>query len=93
MTPASIPSQLFSVDSHTEAQKRDERIHTDDLNITFPQIIHRGVKYHHAIINLLTGICSFYQVHGGQSILVNKMAVKIELLSINSQPMQFDEPE
>lgn len=93
MNPASIPSQLFSVDSHSEAQKRDERIHTDDLNITFPLITHRGVKYHHAIINFLTGICSFYQVQGGQSILVNKMAIKIELLPINSQPVQFDEPE
>lgn len=93
MTPTSIPSQLFSVDSHTEAQKRDERIHTDDLNLTFPLITHRGIKYHHAIINLLTGVCSFYQVQGGQLILVNKMAVKIELFPINSQPVQFDEPE
>lgn len=93
MTPASIPSQIFSVDSHTEAQKRDERIHTDDLNITFPQITHRGIKYHHAIINLLTGICSFYQVQGGQSILVNKMAVKIELFPINSQPVIFDQTD
>lgn len=93
MNPASIPSQIFSVDSHAEAQKRDERIHTDDLNITFPLITHRGIKYHHAIINLLTGVCSFYQVQGGQSILVNKMAVKVELLSINSQPIQFDESE
>ena len=93
MNPASIPSQLFSVDSHSEAAKRDERIHTDDLNLTFPLITHRGVKYHHAIINLLTGVCSFYQVQGGQSILVNKMAVKIELLPINSQPVQFDETE
>lgn len=93
MTPASIPSQLFSVDSHTEAQKRDERIHTDDLNITFPQILFRGVKYHHAIINLLTGICSFYQVQGGQSILVNKMAVKIELFPINSQTVTFDKTD
>lgn len=93
MNPASIPSQIFSVDSHAEAQKRDERIHTDDLNITFPLITHRGIKYHHAIINLLTGVCSFYQVQGGQSILVNKMAVKVELLPINSQPIQFDESE
>jgi len=93
MNPASIPSQIFSVDSHSEAQKRDERIHTDDLNITFPLITHRGIKYHHAIINLLTGVCSFYQVQGGQSILVNKMAVKVELLPINSQPIQFDESE
>lgn len=93
MNPASIPSQIFYVDSHSEAQKRDERIHTDDLNITFPLITHRGIKYHHAIINLLTGVCSFYQVQGGQSILVNKMAVKVELLPINSQPIQFDESE
>ena len=93
MNPASIPSQIFSVDSHSEAQKRDERIHTDDLNITFPLITHRGIKYHHAIINLLTGVCSFYQVQGGQSILVNKMAVKVELLPINSQLIQFDESE
>ena len=93
MIPASIPSQIFSVDSHTEAQKRDERIHTDDLNLTFPLITHRGVKYHHAIINLLTGVCAFYQVQGGQSILVNKMAVKIELLPINSQPVIFDQTD
>ena len=93
MTPASIPSQLFSVETHTEATKRDERIHTDDGNITFPLITHRGIKYHHAIINIFSGICSFYQISGGQSILVNKMAVKIDLLPINQQPVQFDEPE
>lgn len=93
MTPASIPSQLFSVETHTEAAKRDERIHTDDLNITFPLVTHRGIKYHHAIMNLLTGVCSFYQVQSGQSILVNKLAVKIELLPINSKPVQFDESE
>lgn len=93
MNPASISSQLFSVDSHSEAQKRDERIHTGDLNITFPLVTHRGIKYHHAIINLLTGICSFYQVQGGQSILVSKLAVKIDLLPINNQPVKFDEPE
>lgn len=93
MNPASIPSQLFSVDSHSEAQKRDERIHTDDLNITFPLVTHRGIKYHHAIINLLTGVCSFYQVQGGQSILVSKLAVKVDLLPINNQQVKFDETE
>lgn len=93
MTPASIPSQIFSVDSHSEAQKRDERIHTDDSNITFPLITHRGIKYHHAIINIFSGVCSFYQVQGGQSILVNKMAVKVELLPINSQPVIFDQTD
>jgi len=92
MNPASIPSQLFSVDSHSEAAKRDERIHTDDGNITFPLITHNGVKYHHAILNIFSGICSFYQLTGGQSILVNKLAVKIELLPINSKPIHFDEP-
>jgi len=92
MNPASIPSQLFSVDSHSEAAKRDERIHTDDGNITFPLITHNGVKYHHAILNIFSGICSFYQLMGGQSILVNKLAVKIELLPINSKPIHFDEP-
>lgn len=91
MTPASIPSQLFSVDSHHEAQLRDERIHTDDLNITFPRVHFRGTVYHHAIINLLTGVCAFYQVQHGQSVLVNKLAVKIELLPINNTPVQFDD--
>ena len=93
MIPSSIPSQIFSVDSLTEAQRRDERIHTDDINITFPLITYRGIKYHHAIINLLTGVCSFYQVQSGQSILVNKMAVRIELLPINSQPVIFDQTD
>lgn len=92
MNPASIPSQLFSVDSHSEAAKRDERIHTDDGNITFPLITHNGIKYHHAILNIFSGICSFYQLTGGQSILVNKLAVKVELLPINPKPIHFDEP-
>jgi len=92
MNPSSIPSQIFSVASHTEAARRDERIHIDDLNITFPAVTHRGVKYHHAIINLLSGICSFYQVSStGQSLLVHKLAVKLELLPISNQQVQFDE--
>lgn len=90
MNPASISSQLFSVDSHSEAQKRDERIHTDDLNVTFPLVTHRGVTYHHVIINLLSGIAAFYQLQNGQSILVNKLAVKIDLLPITSKPAIFD---
>jgi hypothetical protein len=92
MNPSSIPSQLFSVDSPTEATRRDERIHTDDGNIIFPLITYHGIKYHHAILNIFSGICSFYQVQGSQSILVNKLAVKVDLLPINSKPVQFDEP-
>jgi hypothetical protein len=92
MNPSSISSQLFSVDSYTEAARRDELIHTDDGNITFPMITYHGIKYHHAILNIFSGICSFYQLAGGQSILVNKLAVKIDLLPINSKPVQFDEP-
>jgi len=91
MTSASIPSQLFSVDSHAEASRRDDRIHTDDLNITFPGITYRGIRYHQAIINLITGVCAFYQLDGSTLVLVNKMAVKIELMPINSQPVKFDE--
>lgn len=90
MTPASIPSQLFSVPDPTEAQQRDERIFTDDLNITFAKIVFRGITYHHAIINLLTGICSFYQIQNGQTLLVNKLAVKIDLLPITTKPVIFD---
>jgi hypothetical protein len=90
MTPASIPSQLFSVPSHAEAQQRDDRIFTDDLNITFPKITFRGIIYHHAIINLLTGICSFYQIQNGQTLLVSKLAVKIDLLPINNPPSKPD---
>ena len=91
MTPSSIPSQLFSVDSHAEATRRDDRIHTDDLNITFPGITYRGIRYHQAIINLLTGVCAFYQMQGDTLVLVNKMAVKLELLPINNPPVKFDE--
>lgn len=90
MTPASIPSQLFSVPDPAEAQQRDERIFTDDLNITFAKIVFRGITYHHAIINLLTGICSFYQIQNGQTLLVNKLAVKIDLLPITTKPVIFD---
>jgi hypothetical protein len=93
MNPVSIPSQIFSVESHSEASKRDERIHTDDLNIVFPRVTFRGVTYNQAIINLLTGICSFYQIVNGSSLLVHKMAIKVELLPIKSQQIQFDEHE
>lgn len=93
MNPVSIPAQIFSVESHSEAAKRDERIHTDDLNIVFPRVTFRGVTYNQAIINLLTGICSFYQIVNGSSLLVHKMAIKVELLPIKSQQIKFDEHE
>lgn len=93
MNPVSIPAQIFSVESHSEASKRDERIHTDDLNIVFPRVTFRGVIYNQAIINLLTGICSFYQIVNGSSLLVHKMAIKVELLPIKSQQIKFDEHE